>query len=194
MSLRPLALLLPLLAACAPPGGTAPETSANTGATTAGLGSTSALLPNVGPVGYRDATLANAPFTLGRTDLLAGDPLRAAAVAGDLERLTYAAEVDPFFQTARDSLLQPVLQIGRRQMRGALGIPDRASPERVIPALAAAAEALSWNDRPRAAAVLATVGSPDTLDRLSNLPRLRRVEEAGQRAGQEFNRGGRDRG
>ena len=203
MTLRPLALLpvIGVLAACAggpvgspsagpllgPTGGPAPGTVGSTG-------TNSPVLATIGPSSYRDATMANAPFTLGRTDLLAGDPLRAVGVALDLERMTYAAEVDPFWQTARDSLLQPVLQIGRRQMREAIGIPDRASPELVIPALTTAGEALSRNDRARASTALAGIGRPDTLDRLSNLPRLRRVEEAGQRAGQEFNRAGRERG
>lgn len=134
-----------------------------------------------------------APFEIGRPGQLSGNPARAAQAAAEIEAFTAAAETDPLWTHPRDALLLPRLQIARREFRGALGIPAAIPPAVAIRAFAGAAQALQRYDTTSAQAALAPVGGAATLARLSDLPRLPRVEEAAQAVAIEVNHPGRDR-
>ncbi|WP_376094677.1 hypothetical protein ACE7GA_01590 [Roseomonas sp. CCTCC AB2023176] len=153
----PLSLLLPvLLAACG----------------------TQDPLYRIGVADYGRGLALEAPFVYGRTDTLAGDPLRAARAARDVEGFAYLLESDPLWQTTRNGTLQPQMQIARRELRAALGMPDAVPSDVAAARFGAALEALAANNLPAARDVLTPLAGPGTLDRLSALPRLRRVEEA----------------
>lgn len=140
-----------------------------------------------------------APFVFGRTEALAGDPLRAARTARDIEGFAYLLEEDPLWRTPRNATLQPQMQIARRELRAALGVPAEVPSEVATARFDAAYRALAANNLPAAREVLTPLAGPATLDRLAALPRLPRVEEAAaaiaNEAGQARNpRSGRGRG
>ncbi|WP_424135197.1 hypothetical protein [Roseomonas chloroacetimidivorans] len=128
-----------------------------------------------------------APFEFGDTERLAGRPAEAARVAAEIEAFARATEINPLWTHTRNALLQPQLQIARREFRQALGVPPSTPPEVAIRAFADASQALSQYNTPAAEAALAPVGGAATLARLSNLPRLPRVEEAAQALAIEVN-------
>jgi len=149
-----------------------------------------------GPVGVADPLrwpAREAPFTLGRSERLHGRPAEAAEAAATIEAFANAAETDPLWTHPRDAALLPRLQIARREFRGALGVPASVPPAVAIRSLAAASEALRRTDGPGAVAALGPVGGAPVLARLSDLPRLPRVEEAAQAVAIEVNQPNRHR-
>ena len=134
-----------------------------------------------------------AAFEYGQPGQLTGRPADAAQAAAEIEAFAAAAETDPLWTHPRDALLLPRLQIARREFRGVLGIPASVPPAVAARAFAVAAQAMRRYDIPSAQAALAPVGGAATLARLSDLPRLPRVEEAAQALAIESNHPGRDR-
>ena len=128
-----------------------------------------------------------APFEFGDTSRLAGNAAEAAKAAAEIEAFAHAAQTDPAWTHPRDAALLPKLQIARREMRAALGLPASVPPPVAIRAFAGAADALLRYDSQAATAALAPVGGAATLARLQNLPRLPRVEEAMQAVAIEVN-------
>jgi len=128
-----------------------------------------------------------APFELGDSTRLAGNPTASARAAAEIEAFAHAAETDPDWTHPRDALLLPKLTIARQEFRQALGIPGTVPPPVAIRALAGATHALERYDETTAVASLAPIGGAAVLQRLSNLPRLRRVEEAVQAVAIEVN-------
>ncbi|MBP0443707.1 hypothetical protein J8J14_02855 [Roseomonas sp. SSH11] len=117
----------------------------------------------------------------------AGSPRAGARLAAETEAFAHAAETDPAWTHPRDATLLPKLQIARREMRGALGLPASVPPPVAIRAFATAVDALDRYDTPAAIAALRPVGGAAMLEQLGNLPRLPRVEDAMQAVAIEVN-------
>lgn len=134
----------------------------------------------------------HAPFILGDTALLAGQPARAARAAVQMEVLAAGFESDPGFSHQAPGSVRHATGLGRAEMRRAIGIAPDASPELVIDTLRDAAAALDAGSPARAEAALSSpaypAGPAATLARLSRLPYLPRVSEAAGAAWQEVRR------
>ncbi len=150
------------------------------------------LPPEARPAGggdpLRGAALA-AAIALGSPATLAGRPADAARAIGRMEYLAAALPDSPL--TSREiPTLGPQLQAGRREWRGALGIPAAVPPQAVIDALFGAAVALDTGRRDAAVAALAPPLFPEggeaTLARLAALPRLPRTNAAAVAAQQSL--------
>ncbi|MFC0384542.1 hypothetical protein [Muricoccus vinaceus] len=151
----------------------------------------------VGNIGLADplrGPARAAPFEYGQTEKLAGRPAAAAEAAAQIEAFANAAETDPLWTHPRNATLLPQLQIARREFRQALGVPSATPPAVAVNAFAQASAALAQADTRGAELALAPVGGGATLARLSNLPRLPRVEEAAQAVAIESNRNHHGRG
>jgi hypothetical protein len=149
-----------LLAACAPP--SPPPTLPATLTPQASLGLT--------PITVGDN--AAAFFASPR----AGQPASAARAFADLEWLADTLPTNPMWigSANTDALLQ--LQQARNEARQALGIPSRASNQAVVNGLAAAAVALTRNDRAALTRALPrnvfTLGPEATVERLAQPPNV----------------------
>jgi len=128
-----------------------------------------------------------APFEFGDTARLVGNPTASARAAAEIEAFTRAAETDPEWTHPRDALLLPKLRIARREFREALGIPGAVPSPVAIRALTGTYQALERYDETAAVASLEPLGGAAVMARLTNLPRLRRVEEAMQAVAIEVN-------
>jgi hypothetical protein len=128
-----------------------------------------------------------APFEFGDTEQLKGRPAEAAEAAARIETFANAAETDPYWTHPQNATLLPQLQIARRELRTALGISPRVPNQVAMVSLGEAARALYAYNTPAAEAALAPVGGAPVLARLSDLPRLPRVEEAFQAMAIEAN-------
>jgi hypothetical protein len=154
--LAPALVLLPLLAACATADPSAP------GVYIAGAGD---------PV--RGAAL-NAPFQFGALEKQRGQPAKVALSLTQLEYLTAQIPASGYWQNQVSGTTILALQLGRTEMRRALGIRPDAQPAAVMSVGARAA--LSTSDF--------TLGGEGTLQRLANLPPL---PQAAAAAGQVNN-------
>ncbi|MFH5924497.1 hypothetical protein [Roseomonas xinghualingensis] len=128
-----------------------------------------------------------APFEFGETERLRGRPAEAADAAARIEEFANAAETDPLWTHPRNPTLLPQLQMARSEFRQALGISPRVPNTVAITALDGAARALYRYNTPAAEVALAPIGGGTVLARLSNLPRLPRVEDASQALAIEAN-------
>lgn len=134
----------------------------------------------------------HAPFMLGDTALLAGQPARAARAAVQMEILAQGFGRNPLFSHDAPGSVQHATRLGRDEFRRALGIAPDAPPDLVIDTLRDAAAALDAGSPARAEAALSSpaypAGPAATLARLSRLPYLPRVAEAAGAAWQEVRR------
>ncbi len=134
----------------------------------------------------------HAPFMLGDTALLAGQPARAARAAVQMEILAQGFSQDPIYSHEASGSVQHATALGRAEMRRAIGIAPDASPALVIDTLRDAAAALDAGSPARAEAALSgpayPAGAAATLARLNRLPYLPRVAEAAGAAWQEVRR------
>ena len=168
--LAPVLILLPLLAACATADPSAP------GVYVAGAGD---------PV--RGAAL-NAPFQFGALDKQRGQPAKVALSLTQLEYLASQIPASGYWQNQVSGTTILALQLGRTEMRRALGIRPDAQPAAVMSGLRGAATALEAQDAAGARTALSTpdftLGGEGTLQRLANLPPL---PQAAAAAGQVNN-------
>jgi hypothetical protein len=139
----------------------------------------------------RAAALA-APFELGDTSHLAGDPARAARATAQLELVAQAFREDPLYMHVVSGWALNATRLGRAELREAIGIDQAAPPGVVIAALREAALSLDEGDTGGAAEMLSAhafpLGGATTLGRLGTLPRLPRVAEAASAASREIHR------
>ncbi|MCW8084818.1 hypothetical protein [Sabulicella glaciei] len=124
-----------------------------------------------------------APRNLGDTSVYAGDPAGAAMAAAQMEFLARSFTTDPVRGPSMSPTLQPLLEAGRDEMRGYLGIARGAPGEATERRLRGASEALRAGDEAAARAALSepgifTAGAAGTLARLAAMPALPRVREA----------------
>lgn len=103
--------------------------------------------------GVRGSIEAMAPAFADRARGLAGRPAEAAQAAAQLEFVTAAIPRDPRYAPIPEGVRRDLL-LARQELRDALGVAEDAPPERVVPALLAAASALRAGDQARAAAAL----------------------------------------
>ncbi|WP_270935800.1 hypothetical protein [Falsiroseomonas oryzae] len=139
-----------------------------------------------------------APALFRDTSRFAGQPAAAARAAVQLEFLEEAFRTEvPYSITASGTVLN-ALRVGQQEMRQAIGIAPDAPNGQVIVQLREAAAALDAGSPARAEAMLTgpafPLGGAATLARLSALPRLPRVAEAGMAAFMEIQRMDSDRG
>jgi hypothetical protein len=135
----------------------------------------------------RGAVLA-AVYAFTRPERLHGNPAAAARAVADLE---WMAATLPFEQQwiAANPATFSQLNLGRDEVRAALGLDGAAPPDRVAAALGQAAVALDRQDRAAAAGALAPVapgGGQGVLRVLDSLPRLPRAAEATSMADREM--------
>lgn len=139
----------------------------------------------------RGAALA-APWWLGDTSRLAGNPAQAARAAVQMEVLADSFETDPRFSHEVSGATLHSVRVGRREMRQAVGIAPDAPPVAVVAQLREAAAALDQGRRARAEAALSGPmfpgGGAAALGRLARLPYLPRVAEAAGAANDEIRR------
>ncbi len=139
----------------------------------------------------RDAAF-HAPRNLGDTSRWQGDPAGAAMAAAQLEFLARAFREDLIRAAQTDPGTTHALDVGRAEMRAALGIAANADGALVERQLRAASLALRGGSPARAEAALSaaffTAGPQGTLARLAHLPRLPRVREAAGAAAAEIAR------
>ncbi len=134
----------------------------------------------------------HAPFILGDTALLAGQPARAARAAVQMEVLAQGFAANPIYTADASGSVLHATALGRAEMRRALGIAPDAPADLVIDTLRDAAAALDAGSPARAEAALSgpayPAGAAATLARLNRLPYLPRVAEAAGAAWQEVRR------
>ena len=154
-----LLLLLPLLGACAaqpPPDALASDDSLR-------------------------AAAMEAPSVLGNTSRYAGDPAGAARAAAHMEVLAVGFRYDPVAAPNVAVNWQQLVEMGKVDMRRAVGIAPGAQGSAVIVQLRRAAAALEAGNRAEAEAALSGPmfpgGAAATLARLNALPYLPRVAE-----------------
>ena len=94
----------------------------------------------------------HAPFILGDTALLAGQPARAARAAVQMEVLAQGFAADAPFRHDTSGSVQHATALGRAEMRRALGIAPDAPADLVIDTLRDAAAALDAGSPARAEA------------------------------------------
>lgn len=136
----------------------------------------------------RGAALS-APWWLGDTGRLAGQPAQAARAAVQLEVIAHAFETDPRYRHDVSGSALHSVRLGRTELRRAIGIAADAPPDVVIPRLRAAAAALDVGAGAEAEAALAApTFEAASLTRLGQLPPLPRVAEAAGAAWMEIRR------
>jgi hypothetical protein len=133
-----------------------------------------------------------APFRLGDTSRLAGDPVAAARAVILLEFIDDAFRTDPRYRHDVSPANQQIIRRGRDEMRATIGIAPDAPARPLIEELRDFANTLEAGSLARAEAALSgpmfPLGAAATLQRLRNLPRLPRVSEAAGAATNEINR------
>lgn len=123
----------------------------------------------------------------GNTAAWRGNPIAACFGAAQLEYLNRNLATNPRFDQTANFSTQHSIREGQRELRTAAGIPSQADSARLENDLRLAVRDLSTGSRGAADVRLAAYG-PGLIDRLTSLPRLRRVEEAAGAAANEFSR------
>jgi hypothetical protein len=133
-----------------------------------------------------------APWEFGDLSHWNGQPAAAARAVSVLEQLADALATDPFWTPEVSPTVVIQLQQARAEVRQALGIDPRATPDNVRAALETAAYALDRYDREAAAVALTGPAfhqpGAETLHRLETLPRLPRASEAASGVAAEMGR------
>lgn len=134
----------------------------------------------------------HAPWWLGDTSRLAGQPAQAARAAVQMEVLAEAFRSDPRWMHTASLQAWHGTGLARAELRAAIGIAPDAPSDLVIASLRDAAAALDAGSQVRAEAALTgpafIVPPQDAIRRLSTLPRLPRVTEGANAAFAEMRR------
>lgn len=136
--------------------------------------------------GVRTAAFG-AQRAFGDTSAWRGNPIAACFGTAQLEYLARNFTENARFDSTANFTTIHTVQQAQRELRQAAGIPASATSARLENDLRLAVRELSIGNRPAAEARLAAYG-PGLIDRLTNLPRLRRVEEAAGAVASEFSR------
>ncbi len=136
--------------------------------------------------GVRSAAFG-AERAFGDTSAWRGNPIAACFGTAQLEYLNRNFTTNARFDSTANFNTIYTVQQGQRELRRAAGIAENVPPARLENDLRLAVRDLSIGNRPAAEAKLAAYG-PNLIDRLTSLPRLRRVEEAAGAAASEFSR------
>jgi hypothetical protein len=146
-------------------------------------------VPVLAGQGTRDPGLnaiEGAAEAFGNTAALRGRPADAAVAVSRLEWAALAVPADRSF-FVYSTITGPGLTAARWEVRRALGIATDAPGPVVMAGMEAAAGALARGDAAAAGAALPPpVFAPDTLARLSALPRLPQANQATRRAQQDL--------
>ena len=139
-------------------------------------------LAGYGPRSPAQNAIEGAAEAFGDTRALAGRPADAAVAVSRLEWAALAVPADrTFFNFS--AITPPALTAARWEVRRALGIQTGAPGTAVIAGMEGAAAALARGDQAGASAALpGPVFAPDTLARLSSLPRLAQANQATRKA------------
>ena len=116
-----------------------------------------------------------------------GNPIAACFGTAQLEFLNRSFTTNARFDSTANFSTVHTVREGQRELRSAAGIPAAADAQRLENDLRLAVRDLSTGNRAAADARLVAYG-PGLIDRLTSLPRLRRVEQAAGAAATEMQR------
>lgn len=136
--------------------------------------------------GVRTAAFG-AQRAFGDTSAWRGNPIAACFGTAQLEYLARNFTENARFDSTANFETIHAMRQGQQELRQAAGIAANVPAARLESDLRLAVRDLSLGNRPAAETRLAAYG-PGLIDRLTGLPRLRRVEEAAGAAASEFSR------
>ena len=134
--------------------------------------------------GVRTAAFG-AQRAFGDTSAWRGNPIAACFGTAQLEYLARNFSENARFDSTANFLTIHAIRQAQIELRQAANIAPDVASVRLENDLRIAVRELSTGNRPAAEARLAAYG-PNLIDRLTNLPRLRRVEEAAGAVASEF--------